>query len=287
MSADILLSDVVQQRDLNEIEARTLVDGMRRDVADLGDRIATAYLGRAWVALGYGDWDALCEAEFDGARLRIPREQRVEQVQSLRSAGLSTRAIGSALGVSPQTVSNDLDRLSTSGQSVPESVTSLDGRTRPASQPQRPEPSPPSAPAAQGATGGGGEPSVPLGLTKQTVKTETYYDEATGEVVDTGSVPIEQHPDYQPEPRWQPTLPSAESQAERDRRVSNEAFSGNLAKHAWFFARMARTDLAAADRHARDFLPDCAIAYGGVDPDVLRDAARYLLALADAWKKAA
>lgn len=65
MTADLLLSTVVQQRDLNEVEARALVDGIRVDVTDLGERIGTAYLGRAWVALGYPSWDALCEAEFE------------------------------------------------------------------------------------------------------------------------------------------------------------------------------------------------------------------------------
>lgn len=128
---------------------------------------------------------------------------------------------------------------------------------------------------------------LPAGITKvtDTQRTETYIDSDTGEVVDPGSVPIDEHPDYQP--RWQPEPPSPQSQAERDRRISAEAFSANLAKNAWFFARLARTDIASAPAHAAKYLPDPAAAYGGVDPDVLRDAARYLLALADAWKKAA
>lgn len=121
--------------DLDATEARALIDGMRRDVADLGERITTAYLGRAWIALGYPSWDRLCEAEFDGARLRLPREDRAEQVQSLRSAGLSTRAIGSALGVDPSTVRAD---LASAGNPPVETVQSLDGRTRPATQPARP-----------------------------------------------------------------------------------------------------------------------------------------------------
>ena len=129
------------------------------------------------------------------------------------------------------------------------------------------------------------KPPVPLGLSKHTDKTETYFDSQTGEVVDPGSVPIDQHPDYQP--RWQPEPPSEQAQADRDRRVSAEAFRANLAKNAWFFARLARPDLDAAPAHAAKYVPDSAAAFGGVDPAVLRDAARYLLALADAWKKAA
>ncbi len=180
MSVDRLLSDVVQQRDLNEMEARRLVDGMRADVADLGERIATAYIGRAWIALGYASWDDLCDAEFDGARLRIPREQRAEQVQSLRAAGLSTRAIGSALGVGKSTVERDLATV----PDGPVEVQSLDGRTRPSTQPARPQSSPPAATAIAdqpAAAGGGGEPTR-ITHTEKTVE-EFIADRDTGEVM--------------------------------------------------------------------------------------------------------
>jgi len=141
MTADVLLSDVAAQRDLDATEARHLIDGMRADVATLGERVTTAYLGRAWVALGYESWDAMTDAEFPGARLRIPREQRAEQVQSLRSAGLSTRAIASALGVNKDTVRRDLP-TGANAPDEPGTVRSLDGRERPASQPPRPAPAP-------------------------------------------------------------------------------------------------------------------------------------------------
>jgi len=142
VTADVLLSDVAAQRDLDATEARHLIDGMRADVATLGERVTTAYLGRAWVALGYESWDAMTDAEFPGARLRIPREQRAEQVQSLRAAGLSTRAIGSALGVNDRTVRRDLPSAANAADE-PATVRSLDGRTRPATQPPRPAPAPP------------------------------------------------------------------------------------------------------------------------------------------------
>lgn len=138
MTADLLLSEVVQTRALNAEEARSLVDSIKSDVLDLGERIATAYLGRSWIALGYPSWDALCDAEFDGARIRIPREQRAEQVQSLASQGLSTRAIGAALGVGATTVKRDL-ATGPDGPVDRPPVQSLDGRTRPATQP-RPAP---------------------------------------------------------------------------------------------------------------------------------------------------
>ncbi len=144
MTADVLLSDVAAQRDLDATEARHLIDRMRADVATLGERVTTAYLGRAWVALGYESWDAMTDAEFPGARLRIPREQRSEQVQSLRAAGLSTRAIGSALGVHHDTVASDIKAATVGNPTVdsPTTVRSLDGRNRPAAQPPRPAPAP-------------------------------------------------------------------------------------------------------------------------------------------------
>lgn len=184
MSLDVLLADVARQRDLNEVEARALVDGMRRDVADLGERIATAYLGRAWIALGHASWDALCEAEFDGARLRIPREQRVEQVQSLRSAGLSTRAIGSALGVDDKTVRNDL-----AGAEKSAPVVGQDGKSYAPSQPTRPEPSPAPTPTAGSTTDpvAPDQPSTPApaqpGAGEPTSPTEFLAQRGAGDVL--------------------------------------------------------------------------------------------------------
>lgn len=157
MTVDRLLADVVQQRSLTEVEARQLVDGIRADVTDLDTQIATAYFGRAWDVLGYPDWDALCEGEFDGARLRVPREVRAEQVQSLRSAGLSTRAIGSALGVDQKTVVRDLASREASASPTP--VTGQDGKRYASSQPPRPQTSPSAViPAGPTATDRGPSP---------------------------------------------------------------------------------------------------------------------------------
>jgi len=173
MSADVLLSDIAAKRDLTEVEARGLVDSIRVDIEDVGVRIATAYLGRAWVALGHPSWDAMCTAEFDGARLRVPREQRAEQVQSLRSAGLSTRAIGAALGIDKSTVRRDLPAApdGAPGADAPrEPVVGQDGKAYPATQPAR--------------------PSMP-----QRVPADT----TTGLVTDPGDVPFEQWQEQQVE----------------------------------------------------------------------------------------
>ncbi|HEY5985166.1 MAG TPA: hypothetical protein VIV12_02105 [Streptosporangiaceae bacterium] len=122
-------------RDLTVDEAREFVEHVRASVDDLKDWIVRAVRGRAWVALGYSSWDQMCEAEFDGAVIRLPREDRRDAVASLREAGLSTRAIAGALGVHKDTVRNDLSTGENSP--VPDSVTSLDGRQRPATQAPR------------------------------------------------------------------------------------------------------------------------------------------------------
>lgn len=123
-------------RDLLADEARALVDSIRIDITDVGERIATAYLGRAWIALGYADWDALCDAEFEGARLRVPREVRVELVQSLSAAGLSTRSAAKALGVSKDTVARDLSGVSSeTPDRAP--VVGQDGKRYASTQPPR------------------------------------------------------------------------------------------------------------------------------------------------------
>lgn len=210
MIADVLLADVVQQRDLNEIEARALVDGMRVDVAGIEVRIKIAFHGRAWISLGYPTWDALCEAEFDGARLRIPREDRAEQVQSLRSAGLSTRAIGSALGVSDGTVRTD---MAGAQNYAPAPVTGQDGKTYAPSQPPRP-PAPSSVAPPAGPTATAPEPSSVHAAPPATVEGSTSPPspgdarpaadapstppEVGGGEPSVGHVPIEQHPDYEP-----------------------------------------------------------------------------------------
>lgn len=138
----------VAARDFTLDEAREFVDHVRASVEDLKDWIIRAVKGRAWLALGYASWDEMCEAEFDGAVIRLPREERREAVASLREAGLSTRAIGSALGVADQTVRADLGRVRDFTQ-TPETVTSLDGRERPATQARR-DPGPEPEPEPQG-----------------------------------------------------------------------------------------------------------------------------------------
>ena len=113
-------------------DARELTDTIRRDTSLLWDKLARAYTGRAWAALGYESWDDYCTNEFADCRLRLPREDRREVVQSLTAQGLSTRAIASAIGISDGTVRNDL----AAQNCAPQPTRGLDNKV------YRPKPSP-------------------------------------------------------------------------------------------------------------------------------------------------
>lgn len=93
---------------INTSDARSLTDKIKVAVEGTWHLITEAYTSRAWSALGYSSWDDYCTREFGTSRLRLPREDRAETVQSLRESGLSLRAIASATGASKQTVIDDL-----------------------------------------------------------------------------------------------------------------------------------------------------------------------------------
>jgi transposase len=77
-------------------------------MGDLMALVVKAHLGRAWLALGYESWPDYIKGEFNHAPLSLPREERKAVVALLRGQGMSTRAIGPAIGVTDRTVANDL-----------------------------------------------------------------------------------------------------------------------------------------------------------------------------------
>lgn len=92
---------------------------------------------RAWEALGYADWDEMREAEYaDMKGIIAPRQDRPELVTRMRQAGMTQRAIAANLGVTQQTVSNDLN-TNTGNQRQPATITNARGQERPTSY-QRP-----------------------------------------------------------------------------------------------------------------------------------------------------
>lgn len=110
--------------DLDETEARELTSKINGHLADLWALVVAAWTGRVWLALGYGSWDAWCRAEIKTGHLRIPGEERVEVVGTLRQAGMSTRAIASATGMSKDTV----NRVQGVSDETPLTITGTDGK---------------------------------------------------------------------------------------------------------------------------------------------------------------
>jgi hypothetical protein len=124
-----------------EIEdAKRRLDRVKSGVERIWDDLVALYKGRAWLALGYSSWDALCDAELDGARIALPISERREVVAEMRSQGMSTRAIASAVGVSHMTIHTDLPAVN---KFTPAAVVGLDGKRQPATKPKEIQPTDP------------------------------------------------------------------------------------------------------------------------------------------------
>jgi phage N-6-adenine-methyltransferase len=86
---------------------------------------------KVWTEIGYASWDEMREAEYRGAAVIVPREDRPELVAKLRREGLSQQQIGDTLGVSQKQVSRDISHMSNTD--APEVRTDSLGRERPTS----------------------------------------------------------------------------------------------------------------------------------------------------------
>lgn len=115
--------------DLTQAEARELTDRIKSGLVDLLPLIREAFERRADVALGYVSWSEYCDTELRG--LRIPVQDRAGAVAQLRGAGMSTRAIGSALGISRETARRESGDTNVS----PGAVVGLDGKSYPDTRP--------------------------------------------------------------------------------------------------------------------------------------------------------
>lgn len=162
--------EIAERPTLTAQQARALTDEIRQTLRAGHDLIVKAFVGRAWVALGYESWDSYCAGEFAEARMvRLDREQRREIVAEMRQAGMSTRAIASGLGVPQSTVDRDTRASDPNGsdEPMPETVTGLDGRQRPATR----------------------SPREPVAKVTETTRTEHYVNTDTGEIADEPSAP--------------------------------------------------------------------------------------------------
>lgn len=192
-------------------DARERIDRIKAHVSAAWSDIVEAYRNRDWITLGYADWDTLCSEEFGGARIALPADDRRAVVADLRGAGMSTRAIGSALGVHKDTVRND---LAATGENSPvDTVQSLDGRQRPATQPAK---------------------VTTTTRTTEATKVERNVDIATGEILDETLPPAE---DERP-PAAPPVIPITEEQAEALDELLNDGSlrAANLRRRfaSWF-----------------------------------------------------
>lgn len=71
--------------------------------------IVEAFVGRAWQAMGCRSWDEWVDKHFGSSPLlTVARLERPVVVQALSAAGMSTRAIGRALGIGASTARREL-----------------------------------------------------------------------------------------------------------------------------------------------------------------------------------
>ena len=108
-------------------EARELTDRICTGLGICWELVLEAYRTRAWAALGHGSWDAYCSAEFGKFHLRLPSEERDETIASLRSAGLSIRAIAATGVASKATVERSIAASGVIKEDT--STTGTDGKT--------------------------------------------------------------------------------------------------------------------------------------------------------------
>lgn len=129
----------LQPGDLTVAEAIELTGRIRQTGERFAALITSAWRGRVWVALGYESWAEWLDTELPG--MALPQDERKQVVAELRAEGMSTRAIGAAVGVDQKTVVNDLRREENSSPdaavTTPSNVIGLDGKTytRPAPVP--------------------------------------------------------------------------------------------------------------------------------------------------------
>ena len=105
-------------------EARGITERIRSGMNGLWALMQRAYTEQIWLSLGYVGWDEYTAAEFKGVKLALPREERLSVLKAFRDdAGMSTREIAAATGLSTGTVSESLSEKrsemnSTSGDFV-------------------------------------------------------------------------------------------------------------------------------------------------------------------------
>lgn len=127
-AAEVLTGEVVDT--FTEDEARAHVDRMRSSLAIAAEHVVEAWNRRIWTTLGYRTWEDFLDAEF--GEFELPKAQKHVLMVGLRNAGMSKRAIARTTGLSRDTVDRHLAQIR-----PPDEVTGNDGKTYPATQPER------------------------------------------------------------------------------------------------------------------------------------------------------
>lgn len=142
------MSTIISRDELATARARAgrIRQGIHDYLTTLAE-ISNAYNERDWVALGYADWQSYIDEEFGADRLRLSPEHRQKAVAELRLAGMSQRAIGATLGVSPATVNSDLSGVQ---NQTPETIQGTDGKSYQTQRPAAPEVDAEREPALEG-----------------------------------------------------------------------------------------------------------------------------------------
>ena len=86
------------------IKARNVTE----QYADLRALVDEAERNEDHLTLGYQSWTAYVSDVFGEEPLRLPRDERIPMVQMLADKGMSTRAIASVVGVTHETVAQDI-----------------------------------------------------------------------------------------------------------------------------------------------------------------------------------
>lgn len=110
--SDIVLSGQISP---SEQDARQLTRRIKISLESAYTLIVEAFTTRAWETLGYLSWDLYCKTEFSAVPLQPPLEQRQQVILSMREAGMSSRAIGSATDVHYSTVARTLRKAELAG----------------------------------------------------------------------------------------------------------------------------------------------------------------------------
>jgi hypothetical protein len=80
-------------------------------------QIGSDWVGERGKDSGYESWSALCADQFQ-VRVQFSKAERVNAVTEMTHRGMSTRAIGAALGLDQKTVVNDRRQSTDESSSV-------------------------------------------------------------------------------------------------------------------------------------------------------------------------